>query len=255
MDLALSGRRALVTGASKGIGRAIAESLAAEGCHLDLVARTGADLDAVADAIRAAHGVDVVTHPRDLGVSDEVTALIESLPVVDLVVNNAGAIPSGSLADVDEETWRHAWDLKVFGYINLCRLVLPRLEEQRRGVILNIIGGAGAKPNPGYIAGTAGNAGLMAFTTALGGRSLRRGVRVLAINPGLIVTERLEELMRASAERRWGDPDRWQELLADQNPPPGQPEQVADVATFLLSDRADHVSGVVLAVDGGATVR
>src|SRR5690606_1469747 len=124
MDLQLTGRRALVTGASKGIGRAIAESLAAEGCHLDLVARTAADLDAVADSIRATHGVDVVTHPRDLGVSGEVTALVESLAVVDLVVNNAGAIPSGGLADVDEETWRHAWDLKVFGYINLCRLVL-----------------------------------------------------------------------------------------------------------------------------------
>ncbi len=255
MDLSLTGRRALITGASKGIGRAIADSLAAEGCNLDLVARTAADLDAAADEIRGRHGVEVTTHPRDLGLSDQVTELIEGLPELDLVVNNAGAIPSGSVTDVDEETWRHAWDLKVFGYINLCRLALPRLEAQGRGVILNIIGGAGARPNPGYIAGTAGNAGLMAFTTALGSRSLKRGVRVLAINPGLIVTERLESLMRTNAERRWGDPDRWQELLADQNPPPGQPEQVASVATFLLSDRADHVSGVVLAVDGGSSAR
>jgi NAD(P)-dependent dehydrogenase (short-subunit alcohol dehydrogenase family) len=255
MDLALTGRRALITGASKGIGRAIAESLAAEGCHLDLVARSAADLEAVAADITGRHDVEVTVHPRDLALSDQVTDLIEGLEVLDLVVNNAGAIPSGSLTDVDEETWRHAWDLKVFGYINLCRLVLPRLEEQRRGVILNIIGGAGARPNPGYIAGTAGNAGLMAFTTALGGRSLKRGVRVLAINPGLIVTERLETLMRATAERRWGDPDRWGELLADQNPPPGQPEQVAAVATFLLSDRADHVTCVVLDVDGGSSAR
>ena len=255
MDLSLAGRRALITGASKGIGRAIADSLAAEGCNLDLVARTAADLDAAADEIRQRHGVEVTTHPRDLGLSDQVTELIEGLPELDLVVNNAGAIPSGSVTDVDEETWRHAWDLKVFGYINLCRLALPRLEAQGRGVILNIIGGAGARPTPGYIAGGVGNAGLMAFTTALGSRSLTRGVRVLAINPGLIVTERLESLMRANADRRWGDPERWQELLADQNPPPGQPEQVASVATFLLSDRADHVSGVVLAVDGGSSAR
>lgn len=255
MDLALTGRRALVTGASKGIGRAIALSLAAEGCHLDLVARTATDLDALADEIHSTHGVQVTTHARDLGISEQVTDLVEGLDHLDLVVNNAGAIPSGSLTEVDEETWRHAWDLKVFGYINLCRLALPRLEEQGRGVILNIIGGAGARPNPGYIAGTAGNAGLMAFTTALGGRSLKRGVRVLAINPGLIVTERLETLMRATAERQWGDPDRWEELLSGQNPPPGQPDQVASVATFLLSDRADHVSGVVLAVDGGSSAR
>jgi len=255
MDLALTGRRALITGASKGIGRAIAQELAAEGCHLDLVARTAADLDTLATEIRSTCDVEVTTHPRDLGVSEQVTELIESLGEVDLVVNNAGAIPSGSLTDVDEETWRHAWDLKVFGYINLCRLVLPRLEAQGHGVILNVIGGAGARPNPGYIAGTAGNAGLIAFTTALGGRSLKRGVRVLGINPGLIVTERLETLMRSTAERQWGDPDRWEELLAGQNPPPGQPEQVATVATFLLSDRADHVSGVVLAVDGGSSAR
>jgi 3-oxoacyl-[acyl-carrier protein] reductase len=255
MDLALTGRRALVTGASKGIGRAIALSLATEGCHLDLVARTAADLDALASEITSAHDVQVATHARDLGVSDQVTELVAGLDEVDLVVNNAGAIPTGSLADVDEETWRHAWDLKVFGYVNLCRLVLPRLEARQSGVILNIIGGAGARPNPGYIAGTAGNAGLMAFTTALGSRSLKRGVRVLAINPGLIVTERLESLMRSTAERQWGDPDRWEELLAGQNPPPGQPDQVASVATFLLSDRADHVSGVVLAVDGGSSAR
>ena len=251
----MSGKRILITGASKGIGRAIAESLAAEGCHLDLVARSVADLEAVAADIIGRHDVEVAVHPRDLALSDEVTELVDGLEVLDLVVNNAGAIPSGSLTDVDEETWRHAWDLKVFGYINLCRLALPRLEEQRRGVILNIIGGAGARPNPGYIAGTAGNAGLMAFTTALGGRSLKRGVRVLAINPGLIVTERLESLMRDTAERRWGDADRWSELLAGQNPPPGQPEQIASVATFLLSDRADHVTGVVLDVDGGSSAR
>lgn len=255
MDLALTGRHALVTGASKGIGRAIADALAAEGCHLDLVARTAADLDSLAEDIRSRHGVEVTTHPRDLGVSEQVTALLDEVGQLDIVINNAGAIPSGGLTDVDEETWRDAWDLKVFGYINLCRLALPRLEEQGSGVILNVIGGAGARPNPGYIAGTAGNAALIAFTTAIGSRSLKRGVRVLGINPGLIVTERLESLMRASADRQWGDPDRWQDLLAGQNPPPGQPEQVATVATFLVSDRADHVSGVVVAVDGGSTAR
>ncbi|MBK5222794.1 MAG: SDR family oxidoreductase [Acidimicrobiia bacterium] len=222
---------------------------------LDLVARGASDLESLADELRDAHRVDVVARPADLGDSTQVSALIDGLDTLDIVINNAGAIPSGALDAVDEETWRAAWDLKVFGYINLCRLALPRLEEQGRGVILNIIGGAGARPNPGYIAGTAGNAALMAFTTALGGRSLRRGVRVLGINPGLIVTNRLEQLMRQSAEQRWGDPERWEEMLAGQKPPPGQPEQVAMVAAFLVSDRADHVSGTILPVDGGSSAR
>ena len=254
MDLELTGRRALVTGASKGIGLACADALAAEGCHLDLASRTEADLEAAAADLRERHGVDVDVHPVDLSSPDEQVALVESLDTVDIVVNNAGAIPAGDLASIGDEQLRRSWELKVFGYINLCRLLLPRLVEQGSGVIVNVIGAAAIRPQPGYIAGGAGNAALGALTQALGSRSLRDGVRVVGVHPGLIVTDRLTDLLRTGAEERFGDADRWEELVPT-DPAPGSPEQVADVVAFLASPRASHVSGVTLAVDGGATSR
>jgi short-subunit dehydrogenase len=195
MELGLNGRRVLITGASKGIGRACAQVFAAEGCALDLVSRTAADLDALADYLREKPGVAVTTHALDLACPENQVALTEALSEVDIVVNNAGAIPGGDLTLVDDDTARRG-DLKVFGYINVCRLLLPRMEAQRRGVIVNVIGGAGLRPQPGYIAGGAGNAALMALTQGLGSRSLRHNVRVLAVNPGLIVTDRLTTLLR-----------------------------------------------------------
>jgi NAD(P)-dependent dehydrogenase (short-subunit alcohol dehydrogenase family) len=254
MDLQLKGRRVLVTGASKGIGRACAEAFAAEGCALDLVSRSAADLDALAGRLSETHGVDVTTHALDLSRRENQVGLAAALPDVDIVVNNAGAVPGGDISLIDDDTWRAAWDLKVFGYINLCRLLLPRLEAQRRGVIVNVIGGAGLRPQPTYIAGGAGNAALMALTQALGSRSLRNNVRVVAVNPGLIVTDRMTTLLRTQAESRFGDPDRWPDLVPD-DPAPGQPEQIADVVVFLASDRASHVSGTTLPVDGGSSSR
>lgn len=254
MDLHLNGRRVLITGASKGIGLACAEVFAAEGCSLDLVARTAPALERVADDLRSRFGADVRVHAADLSVPDAQVALAQSLDVVDIVVNNAGAIPGGDLVAVDDERLRDAWDLKVFGYVNLCRLLLPRLAAQQRGVIVNVIGGAGLRPQAGYIAGGMGNAALMAMTQALGARSLRDHVRVVAVNPGLIVTDRLTDLLRTQAESRLGDADRWPELVP-KDPAPGQPEQVADVVAFLASDRASHISGTTIPVDGGATSR
>jgi NAD(P)-dependent dehydrogenase (short-subunit alcohol dehydrogenase family) len=140
----------------------------------------------------------------------------------------------------------------VFGYINLCRLVLPRMEARRSGVIINVVGAAAIRPRPDYIAGAAGNSALVAFTRALGQRSVRHGVRVVAVNPGPILTDRLEEMLRAAAAERFGNPERWDDLIPS-DPGPGTIEQVADVVTFLASDRASHISGTAITVDGGAT--
>lgn len=254
MDLGLAGRTALVTGASKGIGRATARTLAAEGCEVTMVARTASELDAAAVEIRDEYGVTVNAIAADLSRSEEVERVWSESGVPDIVVNNAGAIPSGAIDDVDEERWRAAWDLKVFGYINLCRRAMADMSERGSGVIVNVIGGGGEKPSPGYIAGAGGNAALMAITKALGSTSTRRGVRVVGINPGLIHTERLESLMRSAADRRFDDPDRWQELL-DQRYPPGQPAHIADAVAFLASDRSANTSGTILTIDGGATAR
>ena len=155
---------------------------------------------------------------------------------------------------IDDETWRDAWDLKVFGYINLCRQVVPAMELRGTGVLLNVIGAAAVRPQPGYIAGAVGNSGLVGLTVALGSRSIQHGVRVLAVNPGLIVTDRMEDLLRQSAEAEFRDANRWQELIPV-DPAPGTIEQCADVITFLVSPRASHVSGATLNIDGGASAR
>ena len=121
MELGLRGRRALVTGASKGIGLGCAEALAAEGCDLALVSRTEADLRAAQARLRAAHNVAVEVRALDLSESRSVDTLAADFPDIDILVNNAGAIPGGTLEEIDEARWRAAWDLKVFGYINMCR--------------------------------------------------------------------------------------------------------------------------------------
>lgn len=254
MELGIAGRSALVTGASKGIGYAAAESLAREGCRVHLAARTEADLEAARERIRGRWNVEAVVHPVDLSDGDEARRLIETCRDIDVLVNNAGAIPGGDLHAVGEEAWREAWDLKVFGYVNTCRAAYANMKARGRGVIVNVIGAAGERPVAGYIAGSAGNAGLMAFTRALGAGSTADGIRVVGVNPGPIETERLVGLARAMAERDLGDPERWREAL-DPDFPPGRPEHVGDMVAFLASDLAAHVTGTVVTVDGGASSR
>jgi len=130
MDLHLRGRTALISGGSKGIGRAAAESLAAEGCDLVLVSRTLATLEETAVAIRARHQVSVRVRAADLSVQGAAEDLSAQFPDVDILVNNAGAIPGGSLAQVDGTTLRQAWQLKVFSYIDLCRAFYPLLKAR-----------------------------------------------------------------------------------------------------------------------------
>ena len=251
MDLGLTGKRALVTGASKGIGRAIAEVLAAEGVSLHLASRTEADLARARDEINERHGVQVTIHPMNIADSANVRKLVADTDGIDILVNNAGAIPGGDIVKVDEKTWREAWDLKVFGYINLCREVYPAMCKRKSGVIFNVIGMAGLNPRASYIAGSVGNAGLNAFTIALGGESLDHGVRVLGIHPGPIETERLTTLYKAMAEREFGDASRYREMY--KGLPAGRPgtvEECATVTAFLVSDQASWVNGVVVPVNG-----
>jgi 3-oxoacyl-[acyl-carrier protein] reductase len=256
MDLNLTGRKALVTGASKGIGRATARLLAAEGCDLVLVARTAADLAAARDAIRAQHNVAVTVVPLDLASGGAAGALAADFPDIDILVNNAGAIPGGSVAEIDESRWRQAWDLKVFGYVNLTRAYLALMQARRRGVIVNVIGSGGEKLDAAYIAGAAGNASLMAFTRALGGASPDAGVRVVGINPGPVATDRLVTLLRKRAQDRLGDASRWQELV---KPMPfgraAHPEEIAAMVAFVASDLSAYTSGTIITIDGGAAHR
>lgn len=253
MELGLKGRTVLITGGSKGIGRACAEGFAAEGCRLHLVARTEHDLNSARAYLEASSpDVDVTAHTLDLARPGATEALVEAVPAVDVLVNNAGAIPPGDLETVDEARWREAWDLKVFGYINLTRAYYARMRERGGGVIVNVVGVAGEKPDPGYIAGTAGNAALMAFSRGAGARSLNDGIRVVAVNPGPVETERIALLMQARAEREKGDAGRWREYFeALPLGRPAKPEEVADLVVYLASPRAAYVSGTVITINGG----
>ena len=252
MDLELKGKVALVTGGSKGIGLATAQVLAAEGCNLHLAARSEKDLIEVKKDLESRFATPVAIHPADLSRGEEARKLAADCADLDILVNNAGAIPRGDLWQIEEPRWREAWDLKVFGYINLCRAVYPQMKARGKGVMVNVIGAAGEKPRADYIAGAAANASLMAFTRALGAKSLQNGIRVVAVNPGLIQTQRLETLLQGFAQTRFGDPSRWKELLPE-DPKPGLPEDIANLVAFLASDRARYITGTVITADGGIT--
>ncbi len=251
MDLKLDGKRALVTGASKGIGRASALRLAQEGCDVVLVARTKETLEAAAADIRGHYQVAVQVIPADLSRQAEVERVAAEAGGIDILVNNAGAIPAGDITAVDDAAWRAAWDLKVFGYISMCRAFWPVLKE-RGGVIVNVIGAAAEWLDPGYIAGSMGNAALVAFTRALGKGAPKDGIRVAGINPGPTATDRMTSRLKAQATQQLGDEERWRELT--KNMPfgrPGSPEEVAAAVAFLASPLSGYTSGGVLTMDGG----
>jgi NAD(P)-dependent dehydrogenase (short-subunit alcohol dehydrogenase family) len=256
MDLKLSGRTALITGGSRGIGFGVAQSLAAEGCNLHLASRNAGDLESARGKLTAAHKVEITIHAGDLAQSENVKKLGQACRGVDMLVNNAGAIPQGTVTGLDEKAWRDSWDLKVFGFTNLAREIYPAMCERRRGVIVNIIGGAGERPTSGYIAGSMANAALMAFSRALGAESPNFGVRVIGLNPSATATERGVTRWRNQAQKDLGDPERWRELT--KGFPFGRPasvEEIAEVVAFLCSDRASYISGTVISVDGGNSAR
>ncbi|GLI96677.1 short-chain dehydrogenase/reductase [Sphingobium sp. BS19] len=251
MDLQLRGKHAVVTGASQGIGLAVATLLAEEGCDLTLVARNRTSLQNAADQIAAvAHAV-----PRlivaDLSLPGAIDELAKEVTSLDILVNNAGAIPPGGLLDISSERWRAAWDLKVYGYIDLTRSLYTLLTVSR-GVVVNIIGTAGERPDPSYIAGAAGNSALMAFTKGMAKGAAVDGVRVVGINPGPVRTERIKLMLRNQAERKLGDAERWPELVA--NMPFGrmaEPQEIAQAVAFLASPLSAYTSGAILTIDGG----
>ena len=260
MDLELRGKSVLITGASKGIGLACAHGFAAEGANVHIAARSEALLKQAAEAIRRKHDVQVTVHAVDLGVTDNVVALGEQCGDVDVLVNNAGAIPQGSLTQLSDERWRKGWELKVFGFFNLTREIYKRMCERGSGAIVNVIGTAGENHRSSYIAGTTGNASLIAFTRALGGESVDHGVRVVGINPGRILTERQIDHMQDQAEKDLGDRERWKDILAKVSEKlpfkrTGDPKEVSDLVCYLASARASYISGTVITIDGGASTR
>jgi NAD(P)-dependent dehydrogenase (short-subunit alcohol dehydrogenase family) len=255
MDISLKGKSVLITGASKGIGLVIAEFMAAEGCNLHLAARDEGLLKEAAERLVKENGISVSIHRRDLSLTPEVEALGKACEDVDILVNNAGDIPPGTIEEIDAATWRKAWDLKVYGYVDLTRIIYRRMCARKRGVIINIVGAAARTPNHRYIAGCMANIALNMFTQCLGGESMRHGVRVVAVNPGPTVPGRHLAHVMARAKRLLGDENRWPELHAKfPAGRAGHASEIAETVAFLASDRAGFISGAAIDIDGGHSV-
>lgn len=254
MDLQLTGKRVLVTGASKGIGLATAEAFLNEGATVVLISRDSGRLAAAARSL--GQGAPVSTIAADLSQYGERERVAAAVGDVDILVNNAGAIPGGGLLDMTMDRWQEAWSLKVLGYVHMTQLYLKRMKEKKAGTIVNIIGMAGRAPRYDYICGGTGNAALIAFTSAVGGEASRYGVRVFGINPALTETDRVKTLLMARAKTNFGDEGRWRELMA------GLPydrlidaAEIGRSAAFLASPACGYVGGTVLDVDGGGMFR
>ena len=256
MDLNLRNKTVLITGGSKGIGLACAKEFAAEGCNLHLVSRTKEDLENAKKEIEPEHCDQKMIHVFDLSDSKNVDQLVKNCPKIDILVNNAGAIPAGDIQAVEEDRWRAAWDLKVFGYINMTRRYYPLMKDAGGGVIMNIIGLAGVRVDRNYIAGSAGNASIIGFTHAMGAHALDEGMRVLGVCPGAVQTERITTMLKTRAKDEKGDENRWQDYFSGM--PLNRPalvEEVADVVVFLCSERASWLTGTTINLDGGVANR
>jgi NAD(P)-dependent dehydrogenase (short-subunit alcohol dehydrogenase family) len=254
MDLHLKGKRALITGASKGIGLAAAKALAAEGCAVHLVSRTANELASAVDELKQS-GADAAFTALDLTKPANIDSLGSAVSEADILVNNAGDIPLGTLEEIDDPHWRQAWDLKVYGYINMTRLAFQKWKSAKRpGNIINVIGHAGENLSATYIAGTTGCAALMAFTRSLGSVSHQHGIRVVGINPGPVLTERLHNFLRKRAELTLGDAEKWTQLVASMPfGRTGHVEEIANAVAFLASDVSGYTTGTILTIDGGVS--
>ena len=259
MDLELTGKVALITGASRGIGRAVALGLAREGARVALCARKSDDLAGASAEIRRATGVEALQVPADLSDLAAVEAVVKTtwtrLSRIDILVNNAGAIRGGDFLKIPDAQWGEDWSLKLFGYIRVARAVFPAMQAQGGGRICNIVGAAARNPPPTYLTGGAANAALINFTKGLADLGAPSKILVTAVSPAATATSRWHEMMeqRAAAESKTVA-----ELQAEAERPYAlgriaTPEDVADLVCFLVSARASFLTGICVTVDGGAT--
>ncbi len=259
MTLGLEGKIAIVTGASKGIGKAIAYELAAEGVHLALSGRDRNDLEQCATDIRAQHQVQVLPVVADLATLAGVETLVKTVHQhfgrIDILINNAGSIRSGSLLSKPDDDWQEDWNLKLFGYLRMMREVFQLMQAGGGGRIVNIIGRAGRQADPDYLAGGGANAALMNMTKGVAVEGGPHNICVNAINPGPTRTERYDSI-NANLAKIWGISVAEVENRRMQDIPlgrPCEPEEVAALAVFLVSSRATYINGVIMELDGGAT--
>ena len=258
MSSEFAGKVVVVTGGSRGIGRGIAAAFAAKGAQTVLAASSQANLEAASDAIAHSAPIRPDICAADLRREDGCKAVFDRVSErhgrCDILVNSAGATRAGAFLDLSADAWQDGFALKFFGCVNFCRLFWPLLTTAR-GHVVNIIGGAARTPDPAFLIGGSVNAAMHNFTKGLSGLGKRDGVNVNAILPGLTETERVEQLFkqRAGASGKSIEEERASQIAKEGLARLGKPEDIAALALFLCSERARHIQGTAIAVDGGAT--
>ncbi|MDB6137885.1 MAG: family oxidoreductase [Verrucomicrobiaceae bacterium] len=252
-----SSKTAIVTGASKGIGRAIALELARQGLHVMLTARSQALLESVVDEIKAAGG-SAAAVVMDLREPEAPALLVEQTIAafggIDVVVNNAGATKRGNFLKLTEEDWSDGFALKFFGSVRLIRAAWPHLKE-RNGSVVNIAGVGGRTPGAEFAIGGSVNAALLSLTKALADAGIADGIQVNAINPGPVRTDRLQLRIDAFAKQKGIDAGSAESELQRQMEVArfGEPEDIADLVAFIVSAKGRFFQGSLIDIDGGQT--
>jgi len=257
MDLKLNGKAALVTGASAGIGKGIARALAREGVDVAICARRKEPLEAAASEIARETNRKIVALPADLtkpaDAENFVNEAHEALGRIDILVNNAGSAPGGIIESLSEEHWAQSLQLKFMGYVRCLKHVLPIMQKQRRGRVVNLIGNDGVKPSYWEIAPGAANAAGQNLTLALAAQYGKDNISFVAVNPGPVRTERWAGLVDAMA-RDMKISREEADTLAPRSIPLGriaEVEEVANLVVYLASDLAHFVNGTMIEIDGG----
>jgi NAD(P)-dependent dehydrogenase (short-subunit alcohol dehydrogenase family) len=253
----LAGKVAIVTGGSRGIGRAIGLRLAREGCRVVLAARDERTLAKVVSEI-AAEGGAATAFAGDLRTGESPAALVraalEAYGTIDIVVNNAGATRRGDFLEMPDTDWVDGFALKFFGAVRLARVAWPHL-KQRRGSVLNIIGVGGRTPGAEFTIGGSVNGACLSFTKALADIGIRDGVQVNAVNPGAIRTDRLRVWLEAAAAQHGGDIEAAARQMVQRANTVrlGEPEDIANLAAFIVSPHGRFLQGALIDMDGGQT--